>query len=722
MLQQSACAPGSLLLILALAGSTAGAQAPPPAPATPAATPAKASACPPPTLQPLVEPVELKAQGGVLSTTFVVALQNHSCVPIADANGTFSMQPLTLRTYGFPATPGSSTLTWSTPGPTLRLRRATTATSNDGDRLRILLNNQLPPNPTTGNTCSPVCPAGTNCSATPQPKCCQAQETFPACFHGDNSTNLHFHGSHVSPQSPQDYVLLELQPPGTPKDDAHLHAHVRGTAAVSTFQYDVNPFPWNQAEGTHWYHPHKHGSVALQVLNGMAGALIIEGPFDDWLNGYYQPAGGLDEKVLVLQQVDDAINFFAQDPNYVVPATLVNGQANPQIIMQPGEVQRWRFVSATMQAAAQIEIGFTGSVAPQVKQIAMDGVQFSPANYALQPFLRPGAQSLRLAPGNRADLLVQAPSQPGTYFLNQTVFGNLEAGLRERTDRRDRGRVRALASERTLTLGAGVAATAPPLLTVVVQGASRGMGFPGADQWPAMPSFLSDISNREVNKNRSVAFSMTGAPGAQPNAFFINNKQFDPACVDLTMSLSNAEAWTVTNSSNPLHPFHMHTNPFQFLEEGTIINGTPTPFVKYDPPVWRDTIALPAVNSSWDVNAGPIWNNDDAKAKCPGVCQNASGGTWNNNWTTTVPGQMSVCGCSYQGDGYILFRSRFLDYTGEFVLHCHFLGHEDRGMMLGVQTVCPPGTPTAVFGTPVVNQPDNCQQTIPSSPQCPGSN
>ena len=42
-----------------------------------------------------------------------------------------------------------------------------------------------------------------------------------------------------------------------------------------------------------------------------------------------------------------------------------------------------------------------------------------------------------------------------------------------------------------------------------------------------------------------------------------------------------------------------------------------------------------------DINAGPIWNNDDAKAKCPKVC---SGLEWNGQWKTTVTGKMSVCG------------------------------------------------------------------------------
>lgn len=44
-----------------------------------------------------------------------------------------------------------------------------------------------------------------------------------------------------------------------------------------------------------------------------------------------------------------------------------------------------------------------------------------------------------------------------------------------------------------------------------------------------------------------------------------------------------------------------------------------------------------------DINAGPIWNNDDAKVKCP-VAAQVYGAQWNGQWTTTVPRTMSVCG------------------------------------------------------------------------------
>ena len=57
-----------------------------------------------------------------------------------------------------------------------------------------------------------------------------------------------------------------------------------------------------------------------------------------------------------------------------------------------------------------------------------------------------------------------------------------------------------------------------------------------------------------------------------------------------------------------------------------------------------DSVAT-QLQQSGDVEAGPIWNNDDAKIKCPSVCSNV-GATWNGNWTTTEWNVMSVCGCN----------------------------------------------------------------------------
>ena len=50
---------------------------------------------------------------------------------------------------------------------------------------------------------------------------------------------------------------------------------------------DARALQMGQAPGTHWYHAHKHGSTTINVANGMTGAFIIEGGYDDALNKFY---------------------------------------------------------------------------------------------------------------------------------------------------------------------------------------------------------------------------------------------------------------------------------------------------------------------------------------------------------------------------------------------------------------------------------------------------
>ncbi len=385
----------ALTLLLLLGAGAAAAQTPPPinCPATV------------PTGEELRDLPELRATNNVLNTIFKVEVRQQ-CVPIQDpTTQAWSYQSLPLRTYVY-KDPKTGQDVYGYPGPTLRIRKqeetkgklGKPAAVTPGDRLKILLVNNLEPDITPHGKCDDACAGtSTNCSTiSPLPTgaecaaaaatgkvlagcCCVVNnnQTWPECFHGDNTTNLHFHGTHVSPQAPQDYVLLELRPKlregeKPPADDHATHA--RGTVVYGQFQYDIDPPPPTQAEGTHWYHPHKHGSVSLQVANGMPGALLIEGAFDDWLRGFY--GGKLVEKTFVLQQVQQATNLY-DDP--FAPATTVNGQVSPTVTLQPGEVQRWRFVNATMQVASQVTLTFPAGV--KVRQIAMDGVRFSPENY-----------------------------------------------------------------------------------------------------------------------------------------------------------------------------------------------------------------------------------------------------------------------------------------------------------------------------------------------------
>jgi L-ascorbate oxidase len=112
---------------------------------------------------------------------------------------------------------------------------------------------------------------------------CTNHKNVPNCFNG---TNLHAHGLWISPAGNSDNVLLEIKP-------------------KSEFQYEYN-VPLDHPAGTYWYHPHLHGSTAMQVASGMAGALIIRGERDPVLSekGELLRPGDIDKLLTPLKRDD----------------------------------------------------------------------------------------------------------------------------------------------------------------------------------------------------------------------------------------------------------------------------------------------------------------------------------------------------------------------------------------------------------------------------------
>lgn len=643
----------------------------------------------------LQPPTEIPAGADhILSTTLDVTRVSKTVPVYAKKAGvwTCSEKTFDLRLYRDPV---SGTPTF--PGPTLRVNRATDTTP--GDSIRVLLKNNLP----ASNEQCVWAKGNCDCSnpdPSKRPQCCQ--NTTPPngmnCFHGDNTTNLHFHGTHVSPQRPQDWVLLQLTPKGTPPGSV-MHG---GDEISGEFQYAIDPLTKSQSEGTHWYHPHKHGSTAEQVGNGMAGALIIEGPFDRWLRAQFtQP---LREKLMVIQQVHD-LNFTAPAGETFSPIPLINGQFVPQVTMYRGEIQRWRLVNANIDAAAQFTIDFDGistaaAASVQARQIAMDGVQFSPKNYQCQPLLdatpcdgQPDGLTFQTSPGNRADFLVKAPDAIGEFFVPYEVFGNIEEqGATPLVNARAGRRVqRGLTRQALDAVAPGL--SQPALLSVNVIDCPRGMtcamDFPSDASWPALPPALRPIvPNRPTQK---VQFQILKSDGSQqknpaPDGIFgIRVKgqnddkiqQFNDECAAFTAPLDPAggEEWHISQNltrAAPFHVFHIHTNPFQVVSTADSTGKT----ITYPEPIWMDSITIPS-------NQNP---NDPDNPK-----------------------------------GELVIRQRFEAFTGLYVLHCHFLGHEDRGMMLSVQTVCP-NKPDSYSVTSATQDECTFGQFLPAKPPCsPGT-
>jgi FtsP/CotA-like multicopper oxidase with cupredoxin domain len=428
-----------------------------------------------------------------------------------------------------------------------------------------------------------------------------------------------------------------------------------------------------QSPGTHWYHAHKHGSTAIDVANGMVGAFIIEGKYDDDLNTFYGPGWTRTQPVMVINQLGVSPNLMRsagagagqQDKG---PDFTVNGQSRPVVGMAPGEVQLWRIVNASGRSGAYLA-GFPPGF--NWRQIAQDGVQFADENYKAsqnQPFL--------IAAGNRVDLLVQAPS-PGTYAVQ----------VQHEVDPSDLP-----TAAPVVLLQVRVRADVPPASN------NRAAFIPTA---PTQPPFLTNITDAEVAstiKNpREIRFKSTPPPGQKDPNFAqhtINGHKFDDADdKPFPVTLDAVEEWKIINETygpEIAHPFHIHLNPFQIVEvfdpnakvTTTNGNGIQPKYVSDEKQLLDKTVQCLlnlADQSTWfDCHNNPgngprIWWD---------VFPIPSGALMGpQNSQVPVP-------------GYFRMRSRFVDFPGQYVMHCHILAHEDRGMMAAI-SLQPANTPQA---------------------------
>src|ERR1700674_4352344 len=208
--------------------------------------------------------------------------------------------------------------------PTFRL--------SPGDQLRIAYINDLP--------------------AKPQESC-----AISPCM---DMTNLHFHGLTVSPDAPQDDVLDMMAMPG------------------QSLHYTVQ-IPKDHPPGLYWYHTHPHGESHRQVLDGMSGALVIEG-----IEAYFPELAGLRERVLIVrgrsivndpqsanlkQRVELTSDICGAEPETPEEIFTLNGSVRPQIEIAPGERQFWRLVNASADRYLDLQLeGQTFEI------VAMDGM------------------------------------------------------------------------------------------------------------------------------------------------------------------------------------------------------------------------------------------------------------------------------------------------------------------------------------------------------------
>jgi FtsP/CotA-like multicopper oxidase with cupredoxin domain/plastocyanin len=458
----------------------------------------------------------------------------------------------------------------------------------------------------------------------------------------------------------------EVAPPPPPTQgagSAEEEAH-HGTNAPAVVQQG-GPLKMGQSPGTHWYHAHKHGSTAIDVANGFVGTFIIEGQYDDEINDFYKAFGTQwtrTQPVMVVNQFGTSPNLKGGAQQDKGPDFSVNGRTNPVISMKPGEVQMWRIVNASGRAGALF-------LEPQPglnwKVLAIDGVQLYTDNYT-----KSANKRFLLASGNRIDLLVQAGA------CNTAGGCSIPVQVHNYVDPSD------------------LKPATPPargpfkisLLTVKVAGTAVNMPFPDASPAKTFPPDLSDITDDEIKGTQTVDFGTVpqsfanGPPPKSTGAIHtINNQQFNGE-VGVSVLLNKVEEWTITNNSTFIsHPFHIHINPFQvtevFAPNSTLADGTtPMYVVSTDP-------AAPLLPGQCLINP----DNSATWKPCVATTPAAHKVWWDVfSIPSGVSGKKSD-GTSITIKGYFKMRSRFVDYPGSFVIHCHILAHEDRGMMTVVQ-------------------------------------
>jgi suppressor of ftsI len=436
--------------------------------------------------------------------------------------------------------------------------------------------------------------------------------------HGFNVTNLHVHGLQTTPHL--------FEPVGTRDPRATMIQIGPGHEKL----YNL-PIASNQPSGLYWYHPHKHGSVDVQVSGGMAGLIVVRGPIDrvpeiaaareifmafQTLNvnesktnpgtydleykAYKTPKQGgynLSAEYTMITTNGEGVCWVDNNKNVYTPLGV------PRFSVQPGEVVRLRMLNGTNALPFLLalpgfdvwEIGFDGInlLEPRPKDMSGAGVSVvTPENLFTAP-VRVTAEA------NRIELLIRAPQKPGSYKLSS------------------------LASN-------GVSFEPIPAIELaefVVSGSPLKMAIPAKLPKPVREYPV--IRDDEIVNRRTLVFSEGPASEILTGfGFKIDGTFYDEMQCDIQPKVGTCEEWRLENSSAEVHPFHIHVNSFEIVAINDVKNSPPD--------VWDTFFVPPKANGK---------------------------------------------------NGSLTIRMRFQEWYGKTVLHCHILPHEDTGMMRNVLLV-----------------------------------
>ena len=472
------------------------------------------------------------------------------------------------------------------------------------------------------------------------------------------ATNLHVHGFAVPPVAPQDDVLTVCTDPAS------------GPAGCGrrefTYRYRL---PAAMSEGLYWYHPHMHGEVQVQMLMGLTGAIVVEGPAHD-----ARRAAGIVERVLMVRQTQDqdagktpaaAMTSAPATPaeahaasRHAAPADAVdtahellctsnagidqislNGTPVPvgdapdaalaRLEIGAGTRQYWQLLNAATDAFLSLSVVDEAGKAWPVEVVARDGSPLMDDAGRRRPAV-PSTAPQSVPPGGRLEFFITAPASGAKAWLVTHAIDTGCAG--------DRLPERRLALIESVPALAGAPAVAP--VSAPAPAATRN---PRAD-------LFAGLLARKPDRRRVIALAEYPRPGTDDQTdFYIFERK--PGAVLRTYMMGDAptvvvkagttEEWVIENWTNELHTFHIHQLHFRVLD----VDGQ----AQAEPPL-LDVVEVPyATATGYHAREGPV-----------------------------RPGRVRI-------------RMTFpAELAGDIPFHCHLVDHEDNGMM-AVLRILEPG-------------------------------
>jgi len=590
-------------------------------------------------------------------------------------------------------------------GPTVEIR--------PGETLRMTLRNTLPPD----STCEPS----------------GGSANTPNCFNG---TNMHTHGLWINPAGNSDNVLISIDP-------------------GVDFQYEYNVPPDHPA-GTFWYHPHRHGSTALQVSSGMAGALIIRGDRQPTtaangdLDVLLRRTGdqGFVERILVFQQIQYACRYKdGENAGQIITETDANGNVIAWVcpednvgeingydqfgpgtwaqsgrftgingVIQPliaetkaGQIERWRMVHAgvrdTISLAIRKHKGKVRDTVTELRTLAAGENDDYIDKYCEAesiPYHLVAADGLTTA---RAIPTKVATFQPGYRWDALIAFPTAGDYCVIDTSAPAGGTLDSSAPGRRIlgfvTAAAGTAVTGD--MTAYVQKELEKAAMAHITT-AAREQVVADLRNglrltKFVPHKDVTAQEVTGT---QDLVFNIDTSQIGAAFFEV-----NGRPYEPGRIDRvlPLGGVDEWTLTSDFVSHPFHIHVNPFQIVSIESPKalggTRVELAGDGQPDNFIVRQsdGAIVRSDDPKDLDPQYRDLI--GVWKDTlWVKSLlPVSKIPPGANPDDYKYIIkVRTRYQRYIGQFVLHCHILDHEDQGMMQNVVIAVPDGKGGASHG------------------------